>query len=78
MDSIHLVKSLKKEVQGHLTSKDIEFCKKIIKNGITGKEKEDMTTDYLNTLAQSNVKFTDIAETANRIDIYLIVYQKQH
>ena len=75
MNSISLIKSLKKEIQGHLTSKDIKLCNNIIESGITGKEREETVTNYLCYLNKSGYTFSDIEETANRMDIYLTMSQ---
>ena len=75
MNSINLIKSLKKEVQGHLTSNDIAYCNDIIANGITGKEKEEAIANYLYSSKKSGSAISNIAETANRMDVYLTISQ---
>ena len=75
MNSIRLIESFKKEVQSHLTSKNIAFCNNIISSGIGDKEKEDMITYYLEDLKKAGASFSKITDPANRIDIYLTVHQ---
>lgn len=75
MDSIHLVKSLKKEVASHLNSNDITFCDELIANGIINEEQEKMQNDYLNKLIESGSSFSEIEKIANYLSIYLNLNQ---
>ncbi len=75
MDSIYLLKSLKKEVQGHLNSQAIAFCNEILADGVIGTEKINKIKDYLDHLEDAGVPHLEITEIANRIDIYLSIQQ---
>ena len=71
MDSIHLLKSLKKEVSSHLSSNDIAFSNELISTGVIGEELEEINEKYMKSLVEKGMSFSEIEKKANHIDIYI-------
>lgn len=75
MDSIHLIKSLKKEVSNHLNSNDITFCNELIANGVVDEEQEEILEDYITNLSEKGASFSEIEKISNYLSIYLTINQ---
>lgn len=75
MNSVQLIESFRKEVKSHLSNKDIAFCDDIMsREDMTEEKKEKLTTKYLTRLAIKKKSYELIAETANRMDIYMSIH----